>query len=110
MTSRTAHAAFSVRPPEPAQPAIKVTTAVLGLAVAVFMHIAAAVWWAASMNARMHQLEAVFGPAGGDASITATLARLDERTKRMDSRENAMAVRVLRLEQRAFGGPQGEAP
>ena len=106
MTARTA--AFAVPPPEPAAPALKITTAVLSLAVAVGMHIAVAVWWASGLNARVGQLESTLGPTAGDASLSATMARLDERTKRMDKREDGMASRVQRLEERQFGHSVGE--
>lgn len=77
---------------------VKITVPLLALGLTTLVHIVGVAWWASGMTARVSQVERVLGPVSGPESLTATLARLDERTTRMDRREENMAKRLLRLE------------
>ncbi len=82
---------------------MRITVPLVGLSVTVAMHMAVAVWWASGLTSRVSAAERVLGPSAGPDSLSAVLARLDERTQRMDRRENTMARRIERLEARGQG-------
>lgn len=90
-------------------PSLKVTVPLVALGVTVLVHIVGVAWWASGVTSRVSQVERVLGPVSGPESLTATLARLDERTTRMDRREEAMSRRLLRVEAKV-GTPIGDAP
>ncbi len=88
-------------------PTLKLSTAVIGLAVALVAHFGVGVAWASDTSASVRQLDDRTKPLA-DGSLVATLARLDERTARMDKRSDAMAHRVERLEAKLLGHSAGD--
>lgn len=91
-------------------PTVRLSAAFLGLAGACALHAAAVVWWASGMTARVHTVETVLGPPSGPDSLTATIARIDERTARMDKRADAMSRRLNALETHGPRASLGDAP
>lgn len=56
----------------------KIDTALIGIVIAIILQAAGALWWAATMNARLDRLEADIAPA---RQVAETVARVDERLK-----------------------------
>jgi len=59
----------------------KIDTALIGIVITLILQFTGALWWAATMNARLDELEADIAPA---RQVVETVARLDERTKAME--------------------------
>lgn len=71
----------------------KIDTAILALALTTLLNIAAMVWWGSDMNTRVQSLERETAPL---RAMTATVERLDERTKgieRIERKLDAMEAR-----------------
>ena len=71
----------------------KIDTALIGIVITLILQFAGALWWAATMNARLDKLEADIAPA---RQVVETVARLDERSK-------AMEIATQRIERKLDG-------
>lgn len=71
----------------------KIDTALIGIVITLIVQAAGAIWWAATMNARLDKLEADIAPA---RQVVETVARLDERSK-------AMEIAAQRIERKLDG-------
>lgn len=71
----------------------KIDTALIGIVITLIVQAAGAIWWAATMNARLDKLEADIAPA---RQVVETVARLDERSK-------AMEIATQRIERKLDG-------
>lgn len=71
----------------------KIDTALIGIVITLIVQAAGAIWWAATMNARLDKLEADVAPA---RQVVETVARLDERSK-------AMEIATQRIERKLDG-------
>lgn len=68
----------------------------LAFVVALLAQSGGFVWWASGLNNRVASLEKTVQPLS-DGSLTATLARIDERTGSMKDRVNRMSDRLYQL-------------
>jgi hypothetical protein len=75
----------------------KIDTALLGIVLTLLLQGVTAIWWAATMNNRMTQLEKDLAPA---RTVFETVARLDERSKAMESSTARIERKLDSLEQR----------
>ena len=74
----------------------RVSTEILGLAIMVMIQTATIIWWASGINNRVSALEDTVKPLT-DGSMTATLARIDERTSSMKDRVNRISDRLYSM-------------
>lgn len=76
MTAAHPHVSARASALAPAAQARPVSWAAVGVMAAIAMHLAAGVWFAATLSARVHAVEQELPPAGA-------IQRLDERTVEM---------------------------
>ena len=74
----------------------RISIEVLAFVVALLAQTGGFVWWASGINNRVASLEETVKPLS-DGSLTATLARIDERTGTMKDRVNRMSDRLYQL-------------
>lgn len=74
----------------------RLSVEMLAFLVALLAQTGGFVWWASGINNRVASLEETVKPLS-DGSLTATLARIDERTGTMKDRVNRMSDRLYQL-------------
>ena len=74
----------------------RLSVEMLAFLVALLAQTGGFVWWASGINNRVGHIEETIRPLS-DGSMTATLARIDERTGSMKDRVNRMSDRLYQL-------------